>query len=317
MGRHGAGDRERRHRDHPDRAARVTGGPRRGYIRRTMHTTLIDTATLAAHLDDPNWAIVDCRFDLANPHAGRAQYARSHIPGARYLSIEDDLSAPKTGTNGRHPLPTPERFAQVLGAAGIGNDSQVVVYDGNNAAFAGRLWWMLRWIGHDRVAVLDGGYAQWLKDDHPETADLPAVTPRTFVPRPRPMTVDTAWLAARLRDPALRVVDARAANRYRGENETIDPVAGHIPGSMNRPFAENLDATGRMKPADALAREWRELLGGLPPEALVHSCGSGVSACHNLLAMEIAGLRGGRLYPGSWSEWCADPARPVATGPEP
>jgi thiosulfate/3-mercaptopyruvate sulfurtransferase len=282
-----------------------------------MHTTLIDTATLAAHLADPQWVIVDCRFDLANPHAGRAQYARSHIPGARYLSIDDDLSGPKTGANGRHPLPTPERFAQVIGAAGIGNDSQVVVYDGNNAAFAGRLWWMLRWVGHDRVAVLDGGYAQWLKHDHPETADLPAVTPRNFVPRPRPMTVDAAWLAARLRDPGLRVVDARAANRYRGENETIDPVAGHIPGSVNRHFAENLGATGRMKPADALAREWRELLGGLPPEALVHSCGSGVSACHNLLAMEIAGLGGGRLYPGSWSEWCADPARPVATGPEP
>jgi thiosulfate/3-mercaptopyruvate sulfurtransferase len=176
---------------------------------------------------------------------------------------------------------------------------------------------MLRWVGHDAVAVLDGGYAQWLKDDLPETAELPAVTPRTFVPDPRALAVDAAWLAARLRDPAVRIIDARAANRYRGENETIDPVAGHIPGSVNRFFGANLDASGRMKTPEQLATEWRELLGALPPEATVHSCGSGVSACHNLLAMEIAGLAGGRLYPGSWSEWCADPARPVATGAEP
>jgi len=282
-----------------------------------MHTTIIDTATLASHLADPRWVVVDCRFDLANPHAGRHQYAASHIPGARFMSVEDDLSGPKTGTNGRHPLPDPERFARTLGAAGIGNDTQVVAYDAGNGSFAGRLWWMLRWLGHDAVAVLDGGYAQWLKDDGAETADLPAIAARTFVPRPRPMTIDAGSLASRLRDPRLRIVDARAANRYRGENETIDPVAGHIPGSVNRHFGANLDASGRMKPAGELAREWRAVLGSLPPEAIVHSCGSGVSACHNLLAMEIAGLPGSRLYPGSWSEWCADPSRPVATGDTP
>jgi thiosulfate/3-mercaptopyruvate sulfurtransferase len=282
-----------------------------------MHTTLIDSATLAAHLDDPTWVVVDVRADLANPDAGFAQYRKSHIPGARFLSLDHDLSAPKSGTNGRHPLPAVERFAQALGNAGIDNGTQVIAYDGNNGAFASRLWWMLRWLGHDAVAVLDGGYAQWLKDDHPETAELPAVTPRTFVPQPRPLTVDAAWLAARLRDPSMRIVDARAANRYRGENETIDPVAGHIPGSVNRFFGENLDTSGRMKPPDQLVREWREVLGGLPPDAIVHSCGSGVSACHNALAMEVAGLGGARLYPGSWSEWCADPARPVATGAEP
>lgn len=282
-----------------------------------MHTTLIDTATLAAHLDDPGWVVVDCRFDLANPAAGRAQYAKSHIPGARYFSIDDDLSAPKSGTNGRHPLPSPDRFAAVLGAAGIGNGTQVVAYDGNVGAFAGRLWWMLRWLGHDRVAVLDGGFAQWLKDDHPETSAPPAIVPARFEPRPRALTVDAGHLASRLRDPALRIVDARTPDRYRGENETIDPVAGHIPGSISRCYRENLDASGRMKPAAQLAAEWRAVLAGLDPAAVVHSCGSGVSACHNLLAMEIAGLPGSRLYPGSWSEWCADPSRPVALGPDP
>ena len=283
----------------------------------TPYTTIVDTATLAAHLDDPQWVVADCRFDLANPAAGRAQYERSHVPGARFLSIDSDLSAARTGANGRHPLPAPEVFAATLGAAGIGNDTQVVVYDASNGAFAGRLWWMLRWLGHERVAVLDGGYAQWLKDDGPETAALPAIVPARFVARPQAMTVDAGWLAGRLNDSAMRIVDARTPERYRGENETIDPVAGHIPGAINRCFRDNLDAAGRMKPAAELAREWRELLGGLPPEALVHSCGSGVSACHNLLAMEIAGLRGSRLYPGSWSEWCADPARPVATGARP
>jgi thiosulfate/3-mercaptopyruvate sulfurtransferase len=282
-----------------------------------MHTTIVDTATLAAHLDDPAWVVVDCRFDLANPAAGRMQYQKSHIPGARFMSIDDDLSAAKTGANGRHPLPAPDAFAATLAAVGIGNDTQVVGYDSSNGAFAGRLWWMLRWLGHDRVAVLDGGYAQWLKDDLPETAALPPVIPARFVPRRQPMAVDAAWLAGHLDDPGTRVVDARTAERYRGENETIDPVAGHIPGSINRCFRDNLDPSGRMKPAAELAREWRALLGSVPPEAVVHSCGSGVSACHNLLAMEIAGLRGSRLYPGSWSEWCADPARPVATGPHP
>ena len=284
------------------------------YSRRTMHTTLVDNATLAARLDDPQWVVVDCRFDLVRTDAGRAAYEKSHIPGARYLSVETDLSGPKNGRNGRHPLPAPERLAQTLGAAGIDASTQVVAYDAGPGVFAGRLWWMLRAMGHDAVAVLDGGFAQWLKDGRPETSALPAITPRTFTPRPRAMSVDAAWVLAHLQDPQTRVVDARAADRFRGENETLDPVAGHMPGAVNRSYTLNLDPSGRMKPAAELAREWRELLGALPPEAIVHSCGSGVSACHNLLAMEIAGLSGSRLYPGSWSEWCADPSRPVATG---
>jgi thiosulfate/3-mercaptopyruvate sulfurtransferase len=287
------------------------------YIARTMHTTLIDTATLAAHLDDPRWVIVDCRHDLAHPAAGRAQYAKSHIPGARFLSIDDDLSAPKAGGKGRHPLPAPDAFAATLGRVGIDNATQVVAYDAHQGVFAARLWWMLRWLGHDAVAVLDGGFAQWLKDDGAETSAAPSVTPRTFVPHPRPMTADAGLLLSRLRDPALRVVDARAADRYRGENETLDPVAGHIPGAVNRCYRDNLAPSGRMKPREALAHEWHDVLAGLAPDALVHSCGSGVSACHNLLALEVAGLPGGRLYPGSWSEWCADPSRPVATGAAP
>ena len=284
-------------------------------VLRTMHTTLVDTTTLAAHLDDPRWVVVDCRFDLVRHDAGRAAYARSHIPGARYLSIETDLAGPKDGRNGRHPLPTPEALARTLGAAGIDGTTQVVAYDANTGVFAGRLWWMLRSMGHDAVAVLDGGLAQWTKEGRAETDAVPAVTPRTFTPRPRPMSVDAAWLLGHLDDPGTRIVDARAADRFRGENETLDPVGGHMPGASNRPYTLNLDASGRMKPAAELVREFRELLGPLRPEAVVHSCGAGVSACHNLLAMEIAGLSGSRLYPGSWSEWCADPSRPVATGP--
>jgi thiosulfate/3-mercaptopyruvate sulfurtransferase len=282
-----------------------------------MHTTLVDTATLAAHLADPDWVVVDCRFDLADAHAGRRQYDEGHIPGARFMSMDADLSGAKTGANGRHPLPAPERFAQTLGAAGIADTTQVIGYDAGNGGFAARLWWMLRWVGHERVALLDGGLAQWLQDGGAVTSTVPAITPRTFVAKVQPLTVDTATLATRLRDPALRIVDARAANRYRGENETIDPVAGHIPGAVNRPFTANVDPSGRMKPAATLAAEWRALLGTLPPEALVHSCGSGVSACHNLLAMAVAGLPGSRLHPGSWSEWCADPSRPIATGAVP
>ncbi len=280
-----------------------------------MHTTLVDTATLAAHLDDPQWVVVDCRFDLVRHDAGRAAYEKSHIPGARYLSIETDLAGPKNGRNGRHPLPSPEALARTLGAAGIDGTTQVVAYDASSGVFAGRLWWMLRSMGHDAVAVLDGGLAQWTREGRAETAAVPAVAPRTFTPRPRPMAVDAAWLLAHLDDRGTRIVDARAADRFRGENETLDPVAGHMPGAANRPYTLNLDAAGRMKSAAELAREFGELLGGLPPQAVVHSCGSGVSACHNLLAMEVAGLTGSRLYPGSWSEWCADPSRPVATGP--
>lgn len=280
-------------------------------------TTLVSTDILAAHLDDPSWVIFDCRHDLAAPDAGRAQYAKSHIPGAIFMHMDEDLSAPVTGKNGRHPLPDPQAFMARLGALGVDRTKQVVAYDAQGGANAARLWWMLRWLGHDAVAVLDGGFGKWLKEDHPETNVVPAPKPTRFEGAVRPMTVDAAILLQGLRDPGLKIVDARSAERYRGENETIDPVAGHIPGSVNRFFKENLDAAGNFKSPGQLRAEWTALLGGLAPGKVVHSCGSGVSACHNVLAMEAAGLSGSLLYAGSWSEWIADASRPIATGPNP
>jgi len=281
------------------------------------YTTLIDTDTLERHLDDPDWVVFDCRHDLSKPDWGAAEYAKSHIPGARFLHLDRDLSSPLTGKNGRHPLPDPQAIAAKLGAAGVGPGTQVVVYDAHGGAYASRAWWTLRWLGHDAVAVLDGGLGKWLREDRAETAEVPRPAPARFEPRPGTPPVDTGFVAAHLRDPGVCIVDARSNDRYRGENETLDPVAGHIPGSVNRFLRENLDSSGRFKPPAALREEWLRLLAGRAPEAIVHSCGSGVAACHNLLAMELAGLHGSRLYPGSWSEWVADPSRPVATGAEP
>jgi thiosulfate/3-mercaptopyruvate sulfurtransferase len=280
-------------------------------------TTLVATETLAAHLDDPRWVVFDCRHDLARPDAGREEYLKSHLPGARFMHMDEDLSGPPTGSNGRHPLPDPAAFAAKLGAAGVERDSQVVAYDAQGGASAARLWWMLRWLGHDAVAVLDGGLGKWRREERPETAGLPRITSARFEPRPRPDTVDVGFVASHLRDPAVKLVDARSAERYRGEAEPIDPVAGHIPGSVNRFVGDNLGTGSVFKPAAQLRAEWQALLAGVPAEGIVHSCGSGVAACHNLLAMEIAGLSGSRLYPGSWSEWCADPRRPVGTGAAP
>ncbi len=282
-----------------------------------MHATLVDTATLAARLDDPRWIVFDCRHDLARPNAGREAYLKSHLPGARFMHLDEDLSAPVSGRNGRHPLPEPATFAAKLGAAGVGPDAQVVAYDDQGGTSAARLWWMLRWLGHDAVAVLDGGLGKWLRESRPVTAELPRVVPARFAPRPRPHAVDVGFVAAHLGDAGVRLVDARSAERYRGEAEPIDPVAGHIPGAVNRFVRENLGPGGAFKPAVELRSEWQALLAGVAAEGVVHACGSGVAACHNLLAMEIAGLSGSRLYPGSWSEWCADPRRPVATGAAP
>jgi thiosulfate/3-mercaptopyruvate sulfurtransferase len=280
-------------------------------------TTLVDTDALARHLDDPSWVVFDCRHDLARPDWGAGEYARSHIPGARFLHLDRDLSAPMTGRNGRHPLPDPAVLAAKLGAAGVGPGTQVVLYDAQASAYAARAWWTLRWLGHDAVAILDGGLGKWLKEERPETAAVPTPAPARFEARVRPLAVDAAFVLAHLRDPAVKVVDARANDRYRGENETLDPVAGHIPGSVNRVIKANLDAAGRFKPPAELRAEWEAFLDGLAPGQVVHSCGSGVAACHNLFAMELAGLSGSRLYGGSWSEWIADPARPRATGPNP
>ncbi len=279
------------------------------------HPPLISPPDLAARIGQRHLRVVDLRHDLMKPGAGRAAWQSGHIPGAVHLDLDVDLSGPKTGRNGRHPLPDPLEFAQVLGAAGIGDADHVVVYDDAGGAFAARLWWMLRWLGHDAVSVLDGGWQAWTGAGLPVTTEAPRPLGTVYTPRaPRPWTVNADAVASGLADGSLMVVDARAPERFRGEVEPIDPVGGHIPGAQNRFMRTNLDEGGRFKSADALRAEFEALLAGRPASQLVCQCGSGVTACHNLLAMAHAGIEGARLYPGSWSEWCSDPARPVAKG---
>jgi thiosulfate/3-mercaptopyruvate sulfurtransferase len=279
-----------------------------------MFTTLISAAELAAHLHDPDLVIVDCRHDLLLLTAGRAAYEAGHIEGAVFADMEHELAGPKRAADGvfrgRHPLPSQDDFIAVLRGWGVNDSTQVVAYDAHGGMYAARLWWMLRWVGHAAVAVLDGGLAVWAGE-----LQTSAPAPRaagTIVARPALVdTVDAAALLANLDGGSLQVVDARAPDRFRGENETIDPVGGHIPGAKNRFFKDNLQADGRFKPAEVLRSELA-LVGD--PASAVMQCGSGVTACHNLLALEVAGLPGARLYPGSWSEWSADPARPVKQG---
>ena len=277
-------------------------------------TALVDTETLAQHLADRDWVVFDCRHDLMSPERGRTEYAESHIPGARFLHLDEDLSAPRTGHNGRHPLPDPERLMNKLGDAGVGSRKQVVAYDAQGGMAAARLWWLLRWLGHLPVAVLDGGWTQWLAEGRPQTAEIPRPQPARFVGKTKNNWVGADFIRAQLGGEAMVLLDGRAPDRYRGQNETIDPVGGRIPGALNRFYRDNLDASGRFKVPEVLKEEFCSTLGPTNPEDVVNYCGSGVSACHNLLAMEVAGLRGARLYPGSWSEWSADPSRPVASG---
>jgi thiosulfate/3-mercaptopyruvate sulfurtransferase len=280
-----------------------------------MYTALISTAELAARLADASVVIVDVRHDLNQPDRwGEAEYRRAHLPGARFVHLDRDLSAPKSGTNGRHPLPTPGACAASFGRFGIDATKQVVAYDQGPGAYAARLWWMLRWLGHEAAAVLDGGYAAWVREGRPVTGTVPAVHPTTFVPRAARPVVDAAAVAANLASHALLIIDARGRERFRGDVEPIDKVAGHIPGALNRPYTDNLTSVGTFKPAGELRADFGGLIEGRAPSTVVHSCGSGVTACHNLLAMEHAGLGGTALYPGSWSEWSADPARPIARG---
>jgi len=280
-----------------------------------LFTTLVSTRELADRLDDPAWRVFDCRHDLGNPGLGAKQYAKVHIPGALFAHLDHDLSAPRTGENGRHPLPEPDRFAAWLGERGLLPTDQVVVYDANNGTMASRLWWMLRWLGHESVAVLDGGFAKWVEEGRPVTAEV-----RQFASGQYEYTlnagaaVDASFVEKHFESREIRLVDARAPVRFRGEQEPIDPVAGRIPGAMNRFCAENLTADGPFKNAEALRREFGTLLGDYAPEEIVHYCGSGVAACHNMLAMEIAGFAGSRVYVGSWSEWIADPHRPQEKG---
>jgi len=280
-----------------------------------MFTTLISTADLAARLGAPEIVVVDLRHDLGQPDAwGEAQYQAGHVPGAVFAHLDRDLSAPKTGSNGRHPLPSPAVCAALFGRLGIGAGTQVVAYDQGSGAYASRLWWMLRWLGHDAAAVLDGGFDRWTREGRPVTAEVPVPRPATFAARPVATLVDAAGVASAIGSGSMLLIDARAPERFRGEVEPLDPVAGHIPGAVNRPFLRNLGPDGTFKAAALLRAEFDALLGGKPPATVVHQCGSGVTACHNALAMEIAGLPGARLYPGSWSEWCADPSRAVARG---
>lgn len=281
------------------------------------HHALISTAALAAHLADPNWVVIDCRFALGEPAAGERDYRAGHIPGARYADLERDLAAPITAASGRHPLPPRERLAAALGGWGVAAHSQVVVYDDAGGVFASRLWWLLRWLGHEAVAVLDGGLPQWRREGRPLTAALPVPVAAAPLPQRAPLAaaVDAAELQAGLAAGTMLLIDARAAERFRGDAEPIDAVAGHVPGAVNRPWQANVDESGLLRPAVELRHEFCALLGARAAAQAVHMCGSGVTACHNLLAMAHAGLDGARLYPGSWSEWIRDPARPVARGP--
>ncbi|NEX64278.1 sulfurtransferase [Noviherbaspirillum galbum] len=282
-----------------------------------MHTTLISAEQLAQHIHDPSWVILDCRHDLMNPRAGREAFDAGHLPGAQFADTDTDLSDKSPGPDGafrgRHPLPSRDAFIATLRRWGVNDGTQVVAYDAHGAMFAARLWWMLRWVGHEAVAVLDGGLPAWQAAGQPlvtEVAARPAGGITAKASRVPMVGVDE--LVASLGTGGRLVVDARAPDRFRGENEIIDPVAGHIPGAVNRFFKDNLAADGRFKPASQLRNE----LGAIVPdvEKAVMQCGSGVTACHNLLALEVAGMTGASLYPGSWSEWCADAKRPVATG---
>lgn len=280
-------------------------------------TTLISAAELTQHLNNPNFIIFDCRAELSDPAAGAAAFATAHIPGAQHANLDLDLSDKSRGPHGefrgRHPLPAREVFIETLRNWGVYPNSQVVVYDAHGGMFAARLWWMLRWVGHQNVALLDGGLQAWQANGGVLTAAL-MTRPRGSITLQTSLApvVSADAVLANLDQPTRLVIDARAPDRFRGENETIDPVAGHIPGAKNRCFKDNLQADGRYKSAEQLRAEFSSLIS--TPQDTIMQCGSGASACQSLLAMEIAGLSGAALYPGSWSEWSSDPKRPVATG---
>ncbi|MGH8287643.1 MAG: sulfurtransferase [Steroidobacteraceae bacterium] len=291
--------------------------------------TLIAPRQLAARLDDPDLAIFDCRFDLARPQWGSEAYASARIPHALYAHLDRDLSGPPSSSTGRHPLPEVSALAARLGQWSVDAQVQVVAYDQGPGGYAARLWWLLRWLGHARVAVLDGGMSAWQQEKLPlETAPLgefPAEghadrAARRFEPRPdEAMVVSVTELEGLIASQQIAgaevvLVDARSADRFAGHNETIDPVAGHIPGARNHPFTDNLDAAGRFLDRGTLRERFAKTLEGVPPDEAIFMCGSGVTACHDLLAMEVAGLKGARLYAGSWSEWIRDPKRPMAGG---
>ena len=296
-------------------------------------TTLISAEQLQALMKSGKpLRVFDCSFDLTQPHAGGQNYLASHIPGAIYADLETALTArhgvpgahglitasgaDAPASNGRHPLPNREKFATWLSSVGMGNEMQAVVYDRNQANYCGRLWWMLKWAGHENVAVLDGGLQSWQVAGYPvNSGEESAHFQTNFLTGPeRARLVDAQTVASQLGRPSQTLIDARATPRFKGEVEPLDPVAGHIPGALNRPFGLNLTPEGKFKPAEQLKAEFTALLGQRDPATAVHHCGSGVSALPNLIAMEIAGLGRTALYAGSWSDWCKDPNRPVAQG---
>jgi len=282
------------------------------------YDTLVDADTLRLNLGRPDWRVIDCRHDLLHPEAGWQAYLEGHIAGAVYAHLDRDLSGPRTPGSGRHPLPDPDRLAERFRRWGIDPHTQIVAYDASGGSFAGRLWWLTRWLGHDRVALLDGGWQAALRGTLTiESGE--ASPPRGQFERASPLeqAIHVDAVQAVRGDPDWLIVDARAPDRYAGQNETVDPVGGHIPGALNRFWQSNLQPDGRFKSAEQLRSEFSALLGARSAAHMISQCGSGVTACHNLLAMQRAGIAGAKLYPGSWSEWIADPSRPVAVGSKP
>lgn len=276
---------------------------------------VIKTSVLREHLNDPSWVIFDCRHDLMDHGVGPKAYAAGHIPGAYFAPVETALAGAKTGKNGRHPLPEPDAFASFLQQHGVTENSQIVGYDDAGGLYAARLWWLARWIGLSRVGVLDGGFPKWVADGHPVTKEIPSPREGRVVAQPdQRLLVNVGDVAAGVKSRNMVVIDARAPERFRGDVEPIDRVGGHIPSARNRFFKTNLNSDSTLRSAAELKTEFTTLLAGSPPTNVVHQCGSGITACANLFAMEYAGLAGSKLYPGSWSEWISDPSRPIAKG---
>jgi thiosulfate/3-mercaptopyruvate sulfurtransferase len=280
-----------------------------------MFKTLISTEQLAENIDNPQWVIFDCRFTLTDAEAGMTAYEKQHLPRAIYAHLEDDLSGPITPTTGRHPLPDPQTLARKLGEWGVDETKQVVVYDDSFGSVASRMWWLLRWLGHEAVALLNGGIQKWQREGRLLTADIPDIKPARFTPlQNNQLCVDTANVEQAIQQGGFLIIDARAEERFTGEVEPFDKIAGHIPGAINIPYEDNLDFTSEFLSAEELCNLYGEKLNGVPSDKVILMCGSGVTACHNVLAMEHAGLHNVKLYTGSWSEWITDEQRPVATG---
>jgi len=277
------------------------------------YTSLVSADELAQHINDPEWIVFDCRFTLTDPDSGYRAYLVNHIPGARYAHLNDDLSAEVTTTSGRHPLPDAAVLAKKLAAWGVSSNTQVVVYDDSFGAMAGRMWWLLRWLGHDAVALLDGGIQRWTKQKHLLTSDLPVIAAANFEAQPiKEMWVDAECIEKAMGSNECLIIDARSEERFSGEREPLDKVAGHIPGAISVPYMGNLNPDSTFRPPEELARRYSRLIGDIPLDRVVVYCGSGVTSIHNILAMAHAGMGEARLYAGSWSEWITDSSRPVA-----